>query len=209
MAVIAEALALAVPVDRNLWKTGAMKSLVPALILVLAISACGSRPTLEPRAAGNPLRVDLSGQWILRSGDELAVSHEQTIRLPARSTRREIETRRVAPEGRSRELSAYLFLESGTQLKVTQTDYGLFFSFDRAVVEEYNFGENRVVSIGPIRAQRVSGWEGPTFVVETLDEDGHVLTERWTLDEGTLIRDISIAKGDEVSFRKRQVFDPQ
>ena len=186
-----------------------MKSLVPALILVLAMSACGSRPPLEPRAAGNPQQVDLSGQWVLRSGDELAVSHEQTIRIPAASTRRQIEGGRTRPERRSSRTSVHLFLESGTALKVTQTDYGLFFSFDRAVVEEYNFGENRIISIGPIRAQRVSGWEGTTFVVETLDEDGHLLTERWQLEGTTLTRDISIARGEEVSFGKRQVFDPQ
>ena len=103
----------------------------------------------------------------------------------------------------------HLFLESGKALKVSQTDYGLFFSFDRAVVEEYNFGENRVVSIGPIQAQRVSGWVGPAFVVETMDEDGHVLTERWQLEEGTLTREISIARGEDLSFSKRQVFDPE
>lgn len=184
-----------------------MKRVIPVIILVLAIAACGSRPTLEPRAGGNPDQVDLSGQWVLRTGDELPVNDEQTIRMPKASRSRQTETRPASPERRSRGSSVHLFLESGRALKVSQTDYGLFFSFDRAVVEEYNFGENRVVSIGPIRAQRVSGWDGSSFVVETLDEDGHVLTERWQLDDGTLTRAISIARGETVSFSKRQVFD--
>jgi hypothetical protein len=186
-----------------------MKGVIPVIILVLAISACGSRPTLEPRAAGNPQQADLSGRWVLRTGDELPVNHEQTIRIPKTSTRRQTETRRAQSERRVRGLSVHLFLESGRVLKVSQTDYGLFFSFDRAVVEEYNFGENRGVSIGPISAQRVSGWEGESFVVETMDEEGHVLTERWQLADGTLTREISIARGDDVSFSQRQVFDPE
>ena len=139
----------------------------------------------------------------------MPVAGEQTIRMPRSSTRRQTETRRAQTERPTRGLSAHLFLESGKVLKVSQTDYGLFFSFDRAVVEEYNFGENRVVNIGPISAQRVSGWDGSAFVVETMDEDGHVLTERWQLDEATLTREISIAKGDDISFSKRQVFDPE
>lgn len=179
------------------------------LIAALAVAACAGRPTLEPRPGGNPEQVDLSGNWLLRTGDELPVSTEQTIRLPKPSTRRQAETTSTRPERRSGGPSVHLFLESGRLLKVSQTAYGLFFSFDRAVVEEYNFGENRVVNIGPIRAQRVSGWEGRSFVVETLDEDGHVLTERWRLDDGMLVREIAIARGDKVSFSKRQEFDPE
>lgn len=178
------------------------------MFAALALAACASRPALEPRPGGNPEQVDLSGDWVLRTGDELPVSTEETIRVPKSLTRRQVETQRTRPGRRSREASVYLFLESGKVLKVTQTDYGLFFSFDRAVVEEYNFGENRVVTIGPVRAQRVSGWEGRSFVIETLDEGGHVMTERWQLENGTLLRDIAIAKGDDTSFSQQQVFDP-
>lgn len=179
------------------------------LIAVLAVAACASRPALDPRPGGNPEQVDLSGDWVLRTGDELPVSNEQTIRLPRSSKRRQSETTSARPERRSGRASVHLFLESGRVLKVSQTDYGLFFSFDRAVVEEYNFGENRVVNIGPIRAQRVSGWDGQTFVVETLDAGGNVLTERWRLHDGALVREIAIAKGDDMSFNTQQVFDPE
>lgn len=187
-----------------------MKRVIPVIILVLAFAACGSQPTLEPRAGGNPQQVDLSGRWVLRAGDELPVSHEQRIRVPRSSERRQTnDTRRAQTERRSKGQTVHLFLESGRALKVSQTDYGLFFSFDRAVVEEYNFGENRVVNIGPISAQRVSGWDGPAFVVETMDKEGHVLTERWQRQERVLTRDISIARGEDLSFSQRQVFDPE
>jgi hypothetical protein len=71
----------------------------------------------------------------------------------------------------------------GTALKVTQTGSGLFFSFDRSVVEEYRFGENREVEVGAITAERVSGWEGRSYVIETLDKDGAKLIESWQLRE--------------------------
>jgi len=88
----------------------------------------------------------------------------------------------------------YVFLETGTALKVTQTPHGLFISFDRSVVEEFRFGEDRLISIGAVQAQRVTGWEGNQLVVETLDKNGMKLTERFELtDNGnTLQRQITL-----------------
>ncbi len=102
-----------------------------------------------------------------------------------------------------------VFLETGRSLRITQTDHGLFISFDRAVVEEYTFGENRRVSVGPIEAQRVSGWEGSAFVVETLDEDGARLTESWSLSDGgaTLVRQIAVMQGEDEKFSTEQLYD--
>jgi hypothetical protein len=101
-----------------------------------------------------------------------------------------------------------LFVENGTVLKVTQTDHGLFISFDRSIVEEFTFGENRIVAIGPVEAQRVSGWDGESFVVQTLDEQGYVLTEVWRLAENgsVLVREISIVRRDRQSSFSRQRF---
>ena len=75
----------------------------------------------------------------------------------------------------------HVFLETGNSLKVTQTPYALFISFDRAVVEEFRFGENRTVNVGEIEAQRVTGWDGSQLVVETLDKKGMKLTEQFQL----------------------------
>ncbi|MDH3490931.1 MAG: hypothetical protein OEM20_02880 [Gammaproteobacteria bacterium] len=102
-----------------------------------------------------------------------------------------------------------MFLETGASLKISQTPDGLFISFDRAIVEEYTFGENRIVSVGPIEAQRVSGWNGMVFVVETLDEQGTLLTESWHLEPGgtVLVRDILVSRGNNEQFSSRQRFD--
>lgn len=100
----------------------------------------------------------------------------------------------------SRNIAVSVFLEMGTSLKVTQTASGLFFSFDRSVVEEYRFGENRQVSVGAISASRVSGWEHDAYVIETLDKDGAKLVESWRLqqDGNVLQRNIMIwDRGDK------------
>ena len=102
-----------------------------------------------------------------------------------------------------------MFLETGASLKISQTPDGLFISFDRAIVEEYRFGENRIVSVGPIEAQRVSGWEEMVFVVETLDDQGTLLTESWHLesDGAVLVRNILVSRGDDERSSSRQRFD--
>lgn len=186
-----------------------MRQVYPVILAGLVLAACASAPQLERRPGGNPLEVDLSGEWVLRDGLPRAVQTEQTIRVPSRLSRTSPSGARP-PEGRSRSRgpSVNVFLESGSNLKVTQTDYGLFFSFDRAIVEEYTFGEKRLVNVGPIEAQRVSGWEGAVFVAETMDEDGNLLTERWTLDEdgALLVRTVSVSKEAKVEFENRQVF---
>ena len=184
-----------------------MTRLTLTLIAFLAITACSSIPPLEPRRGGNPEQVDLSGDWVLRADDAPEVVHEKTIRVPEAASRRRIYQQRRQSSRRSTGPSVHLFLESGTVLNVTQTDFGLFFSFDRAIVEEYNFGEHRDVAIGPIEARRVSGWEGRQFVVDTMDKQGNVLTERWELDGDTLVREITVSKGENVSLNRRQVFD--
>ena len=93
-----------------------------------------------------------------------------------------------------------VFLETGRRLKLTQTDSGLFISFDRAVVEEYRFGENRRISIGEVEAQRVSGWIGEHYVIETLDDDGVILREEyWLADAGrSLKRRVTIRRDEQV-----------
>lgn len=179
------------------------------ILSAILVAGCVSHPELVPRPGGNPLQVDLSGHWELQNGGKRSVSNEQVIRIPPpvgvrRPTYDQPRIRRSRPGGSA----LRVFLQSGNRLKVTQTDYGLFFSFDRAIVEEYNFGENRKVNVGPIEAQRVSGWDGRTFIAETMDEEGNVLTELWRLEEdGTLlVRDISIGNESEVEFSMQQVF---
>lgn len=177
------------------------------IVLTLSLTACAGAPELLGRPGSAPAGVDFSGLWTLRSetGSPLAkaLDAEQTIEVPRRSAAR-------MPERRRSEISdVRVFLESGQDLKISQTPYSLFVAFDRAIVEEFTFGENRVVEVGPIEAQRVSGWDGATFVVETMDRKGTLLTERWRFAGGddTLLRELTIAKGGQLRLSTRQEFE--
>ena len=192
-----------------------MKRILIAGVLALLIAGCAGREPLPPRAAGNPEQVDLTGLWELRGGAPRRVDEEQTIRVPSAVRRSQPQPQSMVQrrynESRPGRSSVHVFLTSGTTVKISQTDYALFISYDRAIVREFNFGENRMVNVGPIEAQRVSGWDGGTFVVETMDESGAVLTESWSLEEGgeALVREISITDGEETAHESRQVFDRQ
>ncbi|MDJ0711312.1 MAG: hypothetical protein QNJ14_13015 [Woeseiaceae bacterium] len=172
---------------------------------------CSSAPPLESISAANSASVNLSGEWTLRGGEQPSrpplADGEEPIWIPKRTSSR--QPSRQQRSRRSPGTAVRVFLETGRSLRITQTDHGLFISFDRAVVEEYTFGENRRVSVGPIEAQRVSGWEGSAFVVETLDEDGARLTESWSLSDGgaTLVRQIAVMQGEDEKFSTEQLYD--
>lgn len=90
----------------------------------------------------------------------------------------------------------HVFLESGAALKLTQTPHALYVSFDRSVVEEFRFGENRMISVGEIQAQRVTGWIGNTLTVETIDRNSMKLTERYQLiDNGNTLQRVIVLRG--------------
>ncbi len=179
---------------------------VLALCLVL-LGGCVSKPVLQAKNAATPVGVDLSGQWLLR-GDvanrKASGGSGVSIVLPQRTSRaRRNRDKAIVP--------AQVFLESGRSLKITQTGFGLFISYDRSVVEEYRFGENREIEIGPIEATRVSGWDGDSFVVETLDQEGATLFETWNLDAtgDVLTRVNQIQQREKEVLREIQVFDRQ
>lgn len=154
-----------------------------ALVTVVLLGGCASREELTAKGAAIPAGVDLSGQWQLRASDR--------------------------PGRRSADGSlVHVFLEMGEALKITQTDFGLFISFDRAIVEEYRFGEKRRISVGEIEADRVSGWEDNAYIIETLDMDGVKLIETYRLvDARTLSRSIVVVDDDERHVDVTQSFD--
>ena len=187
---------------------------IVVLALALTLAGCAARPELPARAAGNPEEVDLAGRWLLRVNPDAPSTRpgesQETLWVPpASSGRRQQAPGRAVRNERSKGPSVHVFMETGKALKITQTEHGLFVSFDRAVVEEYTFGENRVVSVGPIEAQRVAGWEGTIFVVDTMDKRGATLSETWALEaEGLeLVRNIRIVDRGKELYTTRQVFD--
>lgn len=178
-------------------------------VAALLLAGCASRPQLLSKSTANPASVDLSGNWALRQVDGEGLLRggdaEQKIQMPKRTSQRRPQRTRRSSGG----IAVNVFLETGNALRITQTVDGMFISFDRAIVEEYTFGENRLVAVGPIEAQRVSGWENGAFVVETLDRDGVRLSESWSLAEqgAVLVRRIAMIKGDKRELDVEQVFD--
>ncbi len=166
-----------------------------ALLCLVGLASCGSREVLQPYPAGSDSGVSFAGTWQLR-GDRRLV--ERRIADAIRDTDGVRDGIRLEPggrpangrprNGRVKGGFVHVFFENGEQLKITQTDAGMFVSFDRAVVEEYRFGENREIHVGQAMAQRVSGWDGADYVIETLDRNGMRLTERYQLaDDGQVL----------------------
>lgn len=189
-----------------------MRRVLFGAMLLLALAGCASREVLVPKAAEPPAGVDFSGQWKLRDD---ADAQQRRINSAIRQTDG-VDERAIVPPTREGERPrrhrgglVHVFLEHGDRLKITQTDGGLFLSFDRAVVEEFRFGENREVRVGPVIADRVSGWDGDDYVVETLDQNNMKLTERFALtQDGEVLRRTITLRGKNMQQRTIfQTFD--
>ena len=159
------------------------------LITLVLLASCGSNETLLRKSAVAPPEMTLTGQWeLIEDIDTVLRDFDRAIRQTsgAKKALSGTQNSRSSRKIRSREKVGglvHVFLENGKNLKITQVEFGLFISFDRSVVEEYQFGEVRMMSIGGAQAQRVSGWEGEDYVVETLGKEGMKLTERYHLIE--------------------------
>ncbi|MDX1482628.1 MAG: hypothetical protein R3315_13175 [Woeseiaceae bacterium] len=170
---------------------------------------------LEPIRGEQPSGVDLSGVWRMQDDFEAMERRidraiRQTDGVDERKLLRGMlgttDTERVSrSRRRNRDVGGlvHVFLESAGTLRITQTNAGLFIAFDRSVVEEYRFGEARGIQTGGASAQRVSGWDGEDYVIETLDETGMKLTERYSMaGDDVLTREITLrsAEMDSVSI---------
>nr|MDJ0941236.1 hypothetical protein [Woeseiaceae bacterium] len=170
-----------------------LRSIIAVTLTSLLLGGCGYQEVLAPRNPAVPAGVDLSGQWQLRaeSVETLRQISDDKVRAAGGDAGIISDIRRTR-KNRKEESLLHVFLQTGSRLKVTQTDKGLFISFDRAIVKEYTFGEYRRVNVGPVIATRVSGWEENQYVIETLDEEGRKLVERYFLEDDALLRQISI-----------------
>ncbi len=176
------------------------------LLGFLSLYGCSSERVLISKQAAVPVGVDMTGFWQLRGKSGAPnVDADEPFIIQSGSRRAQRARRNRDSSG----ISAQVFLVFGEALKISQTDFGLFISYDRSVVEEYTFGENREISIGPIEALRVSGWEEGSFVVETLDDSGFTLFETWRLhdDNSILVRDVRVSKGETDRYAHQEIFD--
>ena len=185
---------------------------LPGMLATIFLAGCAEPEILEPHSAETPVGVDFSGLWTMRadeSGDQRRLREAVDRTDGIEKYRRSSVNSRTARSGRSKGGIVHVFLEVGSSLKVTQTPYALFISFDRSVVEEFRFGENRPVSIGAAQAMRVSGWSGNAYVVETLDNSGMKLTERYELssDSDLLYRHITFRSSKLEEESLTQIFE--
>ena len=180
------------------------------VVVLLLLSACASHEVLESRSGEVPPGIDFSGNWVIQSGSR---ENDRRIREAIRKTDGIKDGQVLRPSGRSKRGASgglvFVFLETGRSLKITQTRDGMFISFDRSVVDEFRFGENRLVSIGQVEAQRVTGWEGQQLVVETLDRNNMKLTDRFELTENgqVLRRTITFRSSEGQTESITQLFD--
>lgn len=182
------------------------------LLPVVFLLSCGGTPVPElvPEGAVIPEGVSFEGRWQLQvdetgPGARAGPSRADAIVLPNRRSRgRRSQQSKNDP-------SVHVFLETGSDLKITQTADGLFISFDRSVVEEYRFREHRRIQVGPIEADRVSGWVDGRYVIKTLDPQGALLTETYSLQDNgrRLLRTINIVYKEAETLALQQVFDRQ
>lgn len=175
---------------------------------IAAVAGCAGREVLAWRSGVAPDGVDFSGRWVLMDEGNDSIRRLRNAEVAAAGGRDGIfSTPRRSPRGATS--LVYVFLESGRNLKVTQTQQGLFISFDRSIVEEYRFGEHRTVSVGPITADRSSGFDGSAYVIETLDPEGNRLIDRYELidDGGVLLRQITVYKKKAVELSLVQKFE--
>jgi len=186
---------------------------VLALFALVLVGGCAAREELIARSAAAPQGIDLSGQWRLRAASRDTVQRIDDAELQAAGGAEGIQlSNRTSQRSRPRSSDGslvHVFLETGSALKITQTDAGLFISFDRAIVEEYRFGEKRRISVGEIEADRVSGWDDNAYLIETLDMDGAKLIETYRLDEDgrALIRSIVVVDDNVRQLDVTQSFD--
>jgi hypothetical protein len=188
--------------------TAMSRVIMTSLVAVLFLTACATPEVLVRRDSAVPAGIDLSGNWRIRPDMEndqrrLQEAIRKTSGANLGSGSRNSKPRKVGGG------VVHVFLETGEQLKVTQTASALFISFDRSIVEEFRFGEARIISVGEVQAQRVTGWEEQQLIVETLDKHGVKLTDRFQLVDGgqTLRREITLRSKKHEEQKVLQEFD--
>jgi preprotein translocase subunit SecF len=180
------------------------------LFLMALVAGCAAPDPLPAKSAVVPVGLDLSGQWQLRSESTDSNREIQDVRQEFSGEQESLipKSTKKRSKRNSDDVQVHVFLEAGASIKLTQTEHGLFVSFDRAIVEEYRFGEQRMVNVGAIFAERVSGWENGAYVIVTRGKEGGMLVESYRLaDADTMVRTVRINTKDETRLDIEQTFD--
>ncbi|MEC9415712.1 MAG: hypothetical protein VYC67_03870 [Pseudomonadota bacterium] len=176
-----------------------MKKYTYIFLSLMLVTACSSNEVLNKLPANSDTKINISGRWVF-DGDYLSneMKINKTIDQSSGIIYQRIKTTGVFPEAQAARPKknawgvAHLFFKNAKVLRITQTDYALYVDFNRSIVEEYNFGELKNVTIGKVSASRSSGWFSNQFQIDTLDSHGMKITEKYTIsgDMNTLTRNI-------------------
>ena len=175
------------------------------LYSVVFFGGCASKEILLPHSSVAPQGVDFSGTWHIneqesadRQSINRAVTQTDGVNDSSVGGRPNQGSGQRGRASRNSGALVDVFLNTGDMLQIKQTPHGFFVSVDRSFVEEFRFGESRLISVGEIEVQRASGWDGPVYVVETLDKNGNKMTQRfWLSDDKKVLH-------REITFRGRK-----
>jgi hypothetical protein len=109
---------------------GARAAVFSALILV---GCASSAPQLISKSPTVPEGVDLSGRWVVRADSRAGRSQMDGLQEKLVVTSRSQRSRR---QKGSSDGSAQVFIEYGESLKISQTDFGIFISYDIETLDD-------------------------------------------------------------------------
>ncbi|MEM6513985.1 MAG: hypothetical protein AAF660_13310 [Pseudomonadota bacterium] len=175
-----------------------------SLVMICLLAGCAAGLQLPSPSRDFPDDVSFAGDWKRSEFREQDEMEPDRLNLPStREPTPSVSNTRARPGRKVRS-----FLEFGRELRITQLDTAILISFDRALVREYRFGEHRMTNVGPIVAERTTGFRGKVLEIVTQDDDGAVMTESWRLQRSDrqLERSVVIVKGNKQLYRLRETY---
>ncbi len=178
-----------------------VRALLP--LALLALTGCASGLKLPDPSRDFPSDLAFAGDWQRVEFREQDQMEPERLRMPTTREAASGSGPRAKPGRKVRS-----FLEYGKTLRITQLDTAILFSFDRAVVVEYRYGEHRMTNVGPIPGERTTGFKGETLEIVTLDDDGAQMTETWRLQRrgDVLERRVSIVRRNKDLYSLRESY---
>jgi len=187
-----------------------MKKYKHIFISLMLITACSSNEVLNKLSINSEAEINISGRWVF-VGDYQSNQKKISKAIDQSSgiIYRRIKTTGVFQEVQDKSPKknawgvAHLFFKNAKILRITQTDYALYIDFNRSIVEEYDFGELKKITLGNVSASRSSGWNDTQYQIDTLDNYGMKITEKYK------ISDDSKALTRSIIFRGKNLNDTE
>ncbi len=175
------------------------------IVCLTLLAGCASSLKLPSPSGAFPSEIEFEGDWRRVESREEDQMEPDRLNLP---TSREATSRRTSGPRAKPGRKVRAFLEYGRQLRVTQLDTAVLISFDRSIVREYRYGEHRMTNVGPIVAERTTGFNGDVLEITTLDDAGGLMKESWRVRRNgrQLERRVTIVKGKRDLYSLRETY---